>query len=86
LGTEAFLEKLKDILYKQEEISEIPRIQRFVARPSLTDLFNIEEGVLPKSERNRLIQEAHVKHGYSLKEISNVLHVHYTTISKVFYR
>ena len=32
------------------------------------------------------IHEAHIKYGYTLKEISNVLNVHYTTISKVLNR
>jgi uncharacterized protein YerC len=36
-----------------------------------------------KAERNRLIRLTHGKHGYTLKEISQVLGIHYTTVSKV---
>lgn len=83
LGTEAFLEKLKEILCENEEIAEIPRIQRHAGRPPLAQLFPVKEAAQPKAERNRLICDAHVKHGYTLREISSVLDVHYTTISKV---
>lgn len=83
LGTETFLEKLKGMLCDKEDIAEIPRIQRHAGRPSLPEHFSVAEAVLSKVERNRLIHEAHVKHGYTLKEISDALGVHYTTISKV---
>jgi len=85
LGSETFLNKLKDILGEKEEIAEIPRIQRFVGRPSLSELFPFND-IQNKEERNRLIHEAHIKHGYTLKEISKVLNIHYTTISKVLNR
>ena len=83
LGTETFLDKLKSLLDEKEDITEIPRIQRHAGRPGLPELFPIAEAALPKAERNRLIYEAHVKHGYTLKEIFAVLNIHYTTVSKV---
>jgi REP-associated tyrosine transposase len=82
LGSEAFLEKMKDILYEKEKITEIPRVQRFAGRPSLADLFPADI-VFLKEERDRLINEAHIKYGYTLKDISEVLKIHYTTASKV---
>lgn len=85
LGSETFLNKLKDLLCEKEGISEIPRIQRFAGRPSLADLFSVKDS-LKKEDRNRLIHEAHIKYGYSLKEISKILNIHYTTISKVLNR
>jgi putative transposase len=85
LGSETFLNKLKDILGEKEGIAEIPRIQRFVGRPSLSELFPFND-IQNKEVRNRLIHEAHIKHGYTLKEISKVLNIHYTTISKVLNR
>ena len=86
MGTETFLENLKGLLYEKEDIAEIPRIQRHAGRPRLSEVFSVAEAALPKAERNRLIHEAHIKHGYTLKEISDVLGVHYTTISKVLNR
>lgn len=85
LGSETFLNKLKDILGEKEQIAEIPRIQRVAGRPSLAELFPVNV-ISGKEERNRLINEANIKYGYTLKEISNVLNLHYTTISKVLNR
>lgn len=82
LGTEAFVQRTKELLGRREDIPEIPRKQRHVGRPSLGELFP-PGTVTQKQERNRLIRLAHGKHGYTLKEISQALGVHYTTISKV---
>ena len=85
LGSETFLNTLKDHLGEKVGIAEIPRIQRFAGRPLLAELFPLKNN-LNKEERNRLIHEAHIKHGYTLKEISKILNIHYTTISKVLNR
>lgn len=82
LGTEAFLTGMKERLYGKESITEIPRIQRHLSRPLLTDLFPCDVH-RTKDERNSLIHDANVVFGYSLKEISDAIGLHYTTISKV---
>lgn len=82
LGTEAFAQRAKELLGGREEIPEIPRTQRHVGRPPLDELFP-PGTVMLMQDRNRLIRVAHGKHGYTLKEISEALGVHYTTISKV---
>lgn len=82
LGTETFVQQAKELLGGREDFPEIPRQQRHVGRPRLNELFP-PETVTRKQERNRLIRLAHGKHGYTLKEISEALGVHYTTISKV---
>lgn len=81
LGGDNFIRQLKDKLLGKEKVSEIPRKERFVARPDLEQLFN---GVNPKDkvERNKLIHKASIRHGYSHKEIADFLGIHYTTISK----
>ncbi|RQW89018.1 MAG: addiction module toxin RelE [Geobacter sp.] len=82
LGTEAFVHQARGFLGEKDDMAEIPRIQRHVGRPQLAELFT--PGItLPKVERNRLIRLAHGKHGYTLKEISQALGIHYTTVSKV---
>ncbi len=81
LGEEGFVEKLKDLLADKEPIKEIPRQQRYANRPSLADIF--EKGkIKDKKRRNLDIHTAHVKFGYTLKEIADHLKVHYTTVSK----
>jgi putative transposase len=82
LGTEEFVRQAKEFLKGKEEIQEIPKYQRHVGRPTLNELFSSGK-TLPRQERNRLICQAHLKHGYTLKEISQALGVHYSTISKV---
>ncbi|MDD2337472.1 MAG: transposase [Geobacteraceae bacterium] len=82
LGTEAFVQQARELLGEKGDITEISRIQRHVGRPQLDELFT-SDAALPKAERNRLIRLAHGKHGYTLKEISQALGIHYTTVSKV---
>jgi len=80
LGSKNFVEQLKDLLQEKEGIKEIPRHQRFASRPTLEEIF---AACLTKYIRNERIYEAHVKHGYSLMEISDFLGIHYSTISKI---
>jgi DNA-binding MarR family transcriptional regulator len=35
------------------------------------------------TRRSKLIHAAHVKYGYTLKEIADHLEIHYTTVSKI---
>lgn len=80
LGEEEFIEKYKDLLSDKEQIKEIPRPQRYVSRPRLSKLLSKEDKT---ARRNRGIHSAHVKYGYTLKEIADHLKIHYTTVSKV---
>lgn len=79
LGEEGFIEKYKDLLSDKEQIKEIPRPQRYVSRPRLAKLLSKEDKT---ARRNRGIHSAHVKYGYTLKEIADHLEIHYTTVSK----
>ena len=82
LGTELFVEQVRERLGGKEEIHEIPRHQRHAGRPALATLFPADEK-LARGERNRLIRIAHGQHGYTLAEIGRALNIHYTTVSKV---
>ena len=80
LGEEGFVEKFKDLLEDKREVKEIPCSQRYVSRPSLDKIFSGQE---PKGQRNAGINTAHMRYGYTLKEIADYLEIHYTTVSKV---
>ena len=80
LGGEGFVERFKDFLEDKKLIKEIPRSQRYVSRPSLAKIFSGKE---TRIQRDMSIRVAHLNHGYTLKEIADYLHVHYTTVSKV---
>ena len=80
LGEEGFIDKFKEHLTDKEKIKEIPRAQRYLSRPVLSKLFSKGETT---AKRNKHIYAAHVKHGYTLKEIADHIEIHYTTVSKV---
>ena len=70
LGGEGFIEKFRDLLANKEAIKEIPRHQRYVGRPQLAELFKKEE-IPDKDIRDKEIYNAHIKFGYTLKEIAD---------------
>jgi putative transposase len=80
LGEEGFVEKFKDLLEDKKQVKEIPRLQRYVSRPSLEKIFS---GQKAKAQRDIGINAAHMSHGYTLKEIADHLGIHYTTVRKV---
>jgi putative transposase len=79
LGEECFIEKCKDALSNKEKNKEIPRSQRYLSRPQLRKILKKEDN---KDERNKQMHAAHIKYGYTLKEIADQLGIHYTTVSK----
>lgn len=81
LGEKEFADKFKELLADKEQIKEIPRPQRYVNRPALSEIFK-EGKAKDKSKRNLHIHTAHIKFGYTLKEIADYLGIHYTTVSK----
>jgi len=80
LGEETFIERYRKLLHGKEQIKEIPRIQRYLNRPKLADLFCKGD---EKKGRDKNIYAAHVRYGYRLNEIAAYLGIHYTTVSKV---
>ncbi|MCK5403767.1 MAG: transposase [Desulfobulbaceae bacterium] len=81
LGSKEFIETIKPALKDKKKLTEIPKNQRFLARPDLKELFSGTKG--DKKERNRIIRTAHLEHGYTLTSIASYLGLHYTTISKI---
>lgn len=63
-------------------LTEIPRRQRFAARPTLSRLFG-RGAQTNQARRNKVIRLAHLKHGYSLSEIGHTADLHYSTISRI---
>ena len=57
------------------KLSEVPRVQRMIDRPPLSEVFSsaIEgEGIL----------KAYRDYGYTLREIAKFLGIHYATVSR----
>lgn len=80
LGKEAFIDSHSNLLLDTQPVKEIPRIQRYLNRPKLSKLFS---KAMDKRGRNKQIHQAHIQHGYTLKEIADHLGIHYTTASKI---
>lgn len=80
LGKEEFVEKLKGYVKGYEEVSEIPRSQRYLSRPKLKVLF---DGKLTKAKRDARIVQAVHRYGYSQREVAEFLNLHYATVSRL---
>jgi hypothetical protein len=82
LGDDGFVETLIGYVKGHEEIEEIPKVQRYMSRPGLKELF--KETIFNNREsRNNKIMEAVYNYGYSQKEVAVYLGKHYTTISGI---
>lgn len=83
LGNDEFVEKFRVMLSEKELAKEIPRVHRYAARPSLDKLFTYDHS---RTVRDQAIFDAHIKYGYTFKQIGEHLGIHYTTVSKVVSR
>jgi putative transposase len=84
LGDEDFVSGLIDYAKGYEEVKEIPKIQRYLNRPNLTEIFKNARG--EKRKRDRGIGEAVKRWGYSEREVADYLRLHYSTVSKLIRR
>jgi len=82
LGDESFFNKIKGFIRGKEALKEIPRMQRYITKPSPDEIF--KHGV--KKLKDKAVHEAHIRYGYTLKEIAEHIGVHYTTVSRAVKR
>ena len=82
LGSVDFVDRLIEYVKESKDITEIPKNQRYVDRPSLNELFK-ERLLKEKQKRNRGIVEAVYEYGYSQREVADHIGMHYTTISRL---
>jgi len=78
LGSKEFILHIQELLYEQNHDGEIPRQQLQAARLPLFELIPADG----RPEREQGIHDAHVLHGYTLKEIGSFLGLHYTSVSR----
>jgi len=79
LGDREFIDKIKGLIRGKEAIKEIPRAQRYIMKQSLKKIFK-------RGDRDLAMYEAHIRYGYTLKEIAEYVGVHYTTVSRAVKR
>ena len=82
LGGDDFVSQIQELFAAKKQLKEIPKAQRYAGRPLLTDIF-LSQKMTNKQERNKLISTAYFSHGYSMKEISDCLEIHYSTVSRI---
>jgi putative transposase len=82
LGSESFVATLRPLLEEKQKLKEIPRGQRLLHRPSLTQLFTTEVRD-NKLIRDATIRTAYADYGYSMAMIANHADIHYSTVSKI---
>ena len=81
LGDGDFVNRLIDYVRGYEEVKEIPKVQRYLNRPRLTEIF--KDTKEEKRRRDRGIAEAVERWGYSEREVANHLRLHYSTVSRL---
>ncbi len=82
LGKADFVERFQAYAKGRQRDLEIPRMQRHLGRPALGTLFSARVRKM-KAKRDEAIRKAVDEHGYSQKEISEHLGLHYSTISRL---
>lgn len=80
MGSDAFVEHLRPLLFETPLDPNVLRKERDVARPSLDELFS---SVSDKASQDRLIYEATRVHHYKLREVGDFLGLHFSTISVI---
>jgi REP element-mobilizing transposase RayT len=84
-GADEFIKQLSALLDEKRNMKEVPRLQRYVARTSLGELFKGKRGKERKAE-DKTIYAAYVRYGYTMKEIAEHLGLHYATVSRAIKR
>ncbi len=77
VGSETFVAGFREALEGMASFRQIPRRQRFAARPTLQEVFR---DCTDRRDRNAKIRRAHVRHGYTMREIAGHLKLHPMTI------
>jgi DNA-binding MarR family transcriptional regulator len=69
------------MLLEKEMVKEIPRQHRYLSIPPLSKLFE-KDKIKTKAARDKIIHQAHMRHGYTLKQIADHVRLHYTMVRK----
>jgi CRP-like cAMP-binding protein len=80
LGEARFMDEIKDFVTERGKTAEIPRRQRYVFRPPLSELF-VQGRPDPEA-----VFGAYRNYHYTQKEIGDHLGIHYATVSRIIKR
>lgn len=87
LGSDSFAKRHGVDSQNDEKLKEVPRCQRTLSRPELSELFfngneNVNDISRALGNTDESIRRAYMDYGYSLKEIADFLRIHYSTVSR----
>ncbi len=80
LGLEPFSDLVLAMTPDIGDLTEVPMSERIVGRPTLDAMLNSS---MSKGDRNSAIVIAHLRGGYTQKEIADFVNIHYSTVSKI---
>jgi REP element-mobilizing transposase RayT len=83
-GTEKFVSELRGLIGDMGNHGAIPRGWDLIARPKLPIVF--AEWDSTRSQRDQLIEIAHVTHGYTFSDIAKFLDLHPSSVSAAYHR
>ncbi len=82
LGSDTFVEKMRPLLEDRADLSEVPRSQRLLHRPSLKRLFPSAVRA-DKVLRDEAIRKACLEWSYSMAATAREVGIHYSMVSKI---
>ena len=82
LGSDDFIERHLEDIESKSKVLEHPRKQRLINRPSLDSIFKGAD-IKDRNNMGELAKRAHVDYGYTLKTISDLIGVHYSTVGRM---
>ena len=82
LGTDHFVHNIRCQIEEKGDLTELPRAQKIVHRPSLESIFS-ESVRSNKIERDALIRQTYLEYRYSMAAIARVVGIHYSTVGKI---
>jgi putative transposase len=77
LGSDAFIEQMREKIEQAKDLSEVPIAQR---RPNPASIKQYEKKA---ASQNIAIHDAYTSGGYTLKEIGDHFDLHYSTVSGI---
>jgi REP element-mobilizing transposase RayT len=85
LGSDSFIAEAMQHINGNDELNNVPKVQKHANRTSLENIFN-ETRSNSKEHRNHLILKAHDIHAYTQREIGEYLGLHPGYISNIVLR
>jgi putative transposase len=82
LGTDQFAATMQPMLSRKVASNEVPRAERFAARPALDALLPPAK-MTDRLQRDAAILDAYSRHGYTFAEIARHAGLHYSTVSRI---